>query len=181
MKKKQTQEFIGQEVKAQENPDVQNQEEVSAEKSVSDEIGAIWTKLDEVVGVIGNLITDMRQLKGNQPQQAEKSMDGIKTAKDTTKVFDREIENIKSIFKDFDIKAVLKSNDKFKEDMKKSGSVYFAFLKHLADTLQKDGYQSRGFIENGAMPLFASGDVNSSPASYSDNAFEEYINGILGV
>lgn len=193
LKKKLTQEIKEQEVKKpMDNPINANalpksvSEPISrpAEPSESEEINLIWSKLEELVKVAGGLSMRIDELAGQKPvveAPPKSEQPSFKIPEKIKLSVDEEVANIKSLFEDFDIRAVYNSDKEFKKELNKSGSAYFAFLKHLAKKLKKQGYFAGAFVENGAMPAFAAGDVNASPAGLPDNAFDDYINNIMGI
>ncbi len=84
-----------------------------------------------------------------------------------------EAETIKEHDGAFDLQRLYDTNEKFRNELEKTGSVYKAYLALRSER------KSRSFKESGSEPL-SSGRVSSSPADLSDEDFDKYIKKIEG-
>lgn len=89
--------------------------------------------------------------------------------------------DLKKTYADFDLKKLYNTDQVFKSELDKTGSVYAAYLKTLASNpAAVQSSAGRNFLENGAMPNLAAGSITTSPAGLPDKEFDEYIRNIMG-
>ncbi len=172
-------------------------DEVQAENediiSIKEQLGTLSAAVNDLVKLVGLMGADKAGTAQTQEQTINDDMatkaqmyDRMmkKKLQDEAvkrRLFDQEAD-IRKLYGDFDLRVLYNTHPLFRAELERTGSVYGAYLKYLADKLSTadNGALRRSFLENGVMPNLSAGSVSTSPAGLPDKEFDEYIRNILG-